>query len=231
MPKVLDVIANSLNADLQRFNNVSHNIANVNTAGFKSIDLVTKTTHSNINDSSLESRINFTNGNITKTERSLDFAITGNGFFLVQTPAGEHYITRNGSFIIDNDMNLTTKEGYLVMGDQGAIQLSDNEINIDQSGNFLSKGQITNSFKIVLPNDLNKVDYIGASLFKIASGNDYQDTELKSIEQGALESSNISSSAQMVELIQLSRHMQSIQKAMQAYDHILNSGINTLGQR
>ena len=231
MPKVLDVIANSLNADLQRFNNVSHNIANVNTAGFKSIDLVTKTTLSNINDSSLESRINFTNGNITKTERSLDFAITGNGFFLVQTPAGEHYITRNGSFIIDNDMNLTTKEGYLVMGDQGAIQLSDNEINIDQSGNFLSKGQITNSFKIVLPNDLNKVDYIGASLFKIASGNDYQDTELKSIEQGALESSNISSSAQMVELIQLSRHMQSIQKAMQAYDHILNSGINTLGQR
>jgi flagellar basal-body rod protein FlgF len=60
-------------------------------------------------------------GRFERTNAVLDFAITGPGYFVVQTPNGDRY-TRNGHFQLDNEGRMVTDDGYVVQSDGGAIQ-------------------------------------------------------------------------------------------------------------
>ncbi len=62
--------------------------------------------------------IDFSQGGFKETESDFDFALEGQGFFSVETPAGERY-TRNGTFLINDQGYLTTTEGYYVLGENG----------------------------------------------------------------------------------------------------------------
>lgn len=57
-------------------------------------------------------------GLLLRTEASLDFAIEGAGYFVVETPLGERY-TRAGHFQLDADGRLVTSQGYAVLDDAG----------------------------------------------------------------------------------------------------------------
>ena len=74
-------------------------------------------------------------GNIEQTGATYDLAISGKGYFAVQTPAGMRY-TRDGHFTLDGSGNLVTSQGYQVQGDGGAITIAptDGEINIAPDG-------------------------------------------------------------------------------------------------
>lgn len=70
--------------------------------------------------------IDFTQGTMERTERTLDFAIHGDGFFVVDGPAGETLYTRNGSFHLNGDGELVTAEGLTVRGENGIINVPPN---------------------------------------------------------------------------------------------------------
>ncbi|MRX26858.1 flagellar hook-basal body protein [Kangiella sp. HZ709] len=229
MPKVTEIIADSINADMKKFSNLSHNIANVNTAGFKAMTLTESESKNNATAPSLTMSINMEAGTIKKTERNLDFAILGSGFFQVLSEDGSIQLTRNGSFYLNNDFNLVTHNGNKVIGEQGPIVLDGESFSVDAEGNFIIDERKVNKFSLVRPSSPERLEYLGSSLYKLSSGS--ESVEDIQVQQGVLESSNVSSSAQMIELIQISRHMQSNQKALMAYDQLLNTGINTLGQR
>jgi flagellar basal-body rod protein FlgG len=55
-----------------------------------------------------------TQGNLTSTEKEYDVAIRGEGFFRIRLPDGRTAYTRDGSFDLDAQGQLVTKEGYLV---------------------------------------------------------------------------------------------------------------------
>ena len=78
----------------------------------------------------------FAQGAAEPTKNPLDVAIDGDGFFVVQTPAGERY-TRDGSFQINNQGQLVNASGYPVLGSGGPIQFqqTDKQINIASDGN------------------------------------------------------------------------------------------------
>src|SRR3569623_243312 len=78
-------------------------------------------------------------GNIEQTGARYDLAISGKGYFAVQTPAGIRY-TRDGHFSLDNNGNLVTSQGYAVQGDGGAITIAptDEEIVIAPDGTISS---------------------------------------------------------------------------------------------
>src|SRR5262249_41679252 len=57
-------------------------------------------------------------GRLEQTNGVLDFALSGPGYFVVDTPEGERY-TRNGHFQLDNQGRVVTDDGYVVQSDAG----------------------------------------------------------------------------------------------------------------
>jgi flagellar hook protein FlgE len=102
----------------------SNNIANADTTGFKSSQAefgdVFSSSAVNLNTSTsgegvqlISSAQQFTQGDITNTSSPLDMAISGNGFFTLNSPSGYVY-TRNGEFTEDQNGNVTTATGQFL---------------------------------------------------------------------------------------------------------------------
>ncbi|HEX5215037.1 MAG TPA: flagellar basal-body rod protein FlgG [Vicinamibacterales bacterium] len=134
MIRALYTAASGMTAQQANIDNVAHNLANVNTSGFKKArvefeDLVydkAKTAGSPTSASAetpvgLETGLgvravatsrDFARGNLKATSGPLDLAIEGDGFFQVQTPSGEVGYTRAGAFHLSSDGSIVTAEGY-----------------------------------------------------------------------------------------------------------------------
>jgi flagellar basal-body rod protein FlgG len=134
MIRALYTAASGMNAQQANIDNVAHNLANVNTTGFKKArmefeDLVyqqikapgspTSTEgESPVGlDAGLGSRVvatarNFSTGSLRNTNAQFDFAIEGQGFFQVSLPGGETGFTRAGTFKRNADGQIVTNEGY-----------------------------------------------------------------------------------------------------------------------
>src|SRR5579864_6289287 len=107
---------------------VGNNLANLNTTGFKSSavsfhDLVTQSLGAGLGDTQVGFGVGtpitlrqFTQGAIQTTGGTLDAAIQGDGFFIVQGPNQSTEYTRAGSFQVDKDGNLMTTTGEAVEG-------------------------------------------------------------------------------------------------------------------
>ncbi|NAZ76711.1 flagellar hook-basal body complex protein [Kineococcus sp. T13] len=138
---------------------VGNNIANVNTAGFKSSGVVFADTLSQLTKAAgaptevsggtnpsqvgLGVRVqaitqNMTQGSAQATGKSTDLMLSGDGMFAIQQGDGTFY-TRNGSFTLDADGSVVTNDGGYVMGWRP-----------DAEGNVNTNGQVT---KLVIPSD------------------------------------------------------------------------------
>src|SRR5262245_48390758 len=128
---------------------VANNIANLNTAGFKSDgavfeEYISPTARSE-NFMNADQPVSFVHdratwidlsqGPLERTGNSLDIAINGKGYLAVQTPRGERY-TRNGALQVNSNGELVTSEGYQVLGESGPITLQpkDRNITISEDG-------------------------------------------------------------------------------------------------
>jgi len=131
--RALYTAASGMNAQQANIDNVAHNLANVNTTGFKKgrmefEDLVyqqikapgspTSTEgQSPVGlDAGLGSRVvatarNFSTGNLRSTTGPLDLAIEGQGFFQISLPGGETGYTRAGTMHLNQDGQIVTNEG------------------------------------------------------------------------------------------------------------------------
>ncbi len=117
-----------LNATAKNLEVIGNNVANANTYGFKSsraefADMVANALAGTGNTSpGIGTRLaavaqQFTQGNVTTTENSLDVAINGAGFFELRDGNGRTLYTRNGQFKVDAATgNITTTAGEQVMG-------------------------------------------------------------------------------------------------------------------
>ncbi len=136
MNQALWVAKTGLDAQQTRMAVVSHNLANVNTTGFKQgravfEDLlyqnVRQSGGSSSQDTLLPSGMNlgtgvrvvateklFTQGSVLNTENALDVAINGRGFFQILKPDGELAYTRDGALQLNDQGELVTSSGYIV---------------------------------------------------------------------------------------------------------------------
>ena len=146
-------LASGMLTQSRNLNVISNNMVNVQTAGYKSDKMVSSTfqeemlyrtgrtqkgdptplaTTSKIKTAE-RTYVNYTQGSFEQTDGIYDFALGGNGFFCIQTEAGERY-TRNGSFSVD-------QEGFLVLDHFGRVLSTDNQpIQIDNE-NFTVDGR------------------------------------------------------------------------------------------
>ena len=154
---------------------------------------------------------NFSTGAFYETGNNTDFAINGDGFFTVELNDGQRAYTRNGNFIINENGELTTIEGYRIIGTNGYINVNDENYN----------------FLISNIDDYNTLISIGDSLFTTQSPTNTIEADIK---RGYLESSNVNMVDEMVKLIEITREFETNQKLMHAADETLSKAVNEIGK-
>src|SRR5581483_8947414 len=92
--------------------------------------------------------LDFSTGALRQTGRSLDVALEGDGFLVVQTPRGERY-TRDGALTLDANGQLVTAQGDLVVGEGGPITVRPGEVSISEDGRIRVAGQEMGQLKLV----------------------------------------------------------------------------------
>ncbi len=133
MIRALYSAASGMSAQQMNVDNIAHNLANANTAGYKSrraqfqdlmyqnmIQPGASASQQTVVPTGLQvglgtrassNEIVFTQGDFSETSNPLDMVIQGRGFFQVRRPSGELAYTRAGAFHLDRDGNIVTSDG------------------------------------------------------------------------------------------------------------------------
>jgi len=174
--------------------------------------------------------IDFEQGQLQKTEQTLDVGIKGDGFFVVNTPEGDRY-TRGGEFNLTADGTLVDSSGYKVMGDTGPITITGDDIAINGEGTIYADGSELAKLRVVdfqHPYNLRKAD---EGYFVPENAQDLPITALNyEIKQGFIEASNVNTIDTMVDMLASFRAYEAGQKAIQTQDETLDKAVNDVGR-
>ena len=228
----------SRNAGLSReLTTIANNIANINTNGFRREGAVfaEHVRALDNNDPSLSIAtmtrryVDLNPGDIAATGNPLDFAIEGDGFFLVETPSGER-LTRDGAFSLNQEGELVTSSGARVLDDAGgaiAIPQGATDINAANDGAIFVDGQQIGRLNIVNA-DPAFLTRDGDNAFLAENG--FEAVENPLVRQNALEGSNVNPVAELARLIEVQRTYDSSRNLMQQEDERIKRTVQTLGQ-
>jgi flagellar basal body rod protein FlgG len=165
---------------------------------------------------------NFEAGEVTPTGTSTDLAIDGPGFFAVQLPDGNTGYTRNGTFQVGTQGQLTTKQGWPVLGDSWPVQLDPNNmgpITIGSSGTISQGGTVRGHLKLAAFSDPSVLTAARAGLYISTDPNIQPDVPANaSVLQGYVEGGNVSPMSEMGNLITSMRYFEANQKVIQTAD-------------
>jgi flagellar basal-body rod protein FlgF len=169
-----------------------------------------------------------TTGAIEQTGNPLNTAIKGDGFFAVQTPAGERY-TRNGAFEINAQGQLVTVDGHLVLGDNGPIEFGPQEsgIAISPDGTVTSNQGERGRIRLVRFNNPELLRNEGANVFSSTEQAQPANATSK-IEAGFLERSNVKPVLEMSRLIDVNRSYTDIASMIGRIDELRGTAIARL---
>jgi flagellar basal-body rod protein FlgF len=237
-----------LRAQSQGLEVAAHNLANLNTAGFRGQQttfqslVAARPTDPNVLNNVLNSVLNsatnnfgvlegthldLTAGNLAATGNPLDVGIEGGGFFAIQTALGTRY-TRNGSFQVSSSGQLVTAAGELVLGnlalkdkDKGGITVPAGVISIAPDGTLSVNGAVAGSIQLVEFAPGTKLTSEGESLIAAPEGS-AKPAQQSSLKQGALESSNVNSVSSVLTLIGVQRQAEMLQRCMSLFDTEFN---------
>ena len=176
--------------------------------------------------------VSFQAGENFPTQRPLDFAIEGDGFFELKRPDGSLTYTRAGTFHISPERKLVSHEGYELLNKDGnPVQLipGAGELTVVEDG-LLVQGT-TQLGHIGLKNfaQVGDLKPVAAGLFEAKEGAEPFDAENYLVLQGHLEGSNVSPMQEMISMVQIARAYEANQKVMTAQDQIRGRAIETLG--
>ncbi|BBO88280.1 flagellar basal-body rod protein FlgF [Desulfosarcina ovata] len=229
-----------------RLEMLANNVANINTIGYKgekSVFRVSEAASSTVQTLSedetqplspyappFEVMIDFSQGALRQTGNALDVAISGSGFFSVQTPDGVQY-TRQGSFTLDEDGNLVTPDGYAVLGEGGPINLEEGQVQIDLEGTIFVDGDEVGQLQVTEFADPSVLEKSGNGRFSLTDGAAAgQRPEFVEVNQGYLEAANVNTIQAMTEMIETSRAFEAYQKVIQTADEATSTSINDVGK-
>lgn len=226
----------------QRLEVLSNNMANVNSVGYKEdrpkfdfpeiispIAQETSAEQLSPYSPSMTFYVDFSAGALQQTRNPLDVAITGDGFFEIQTDNGIQY-TRMGSFTVNQDGLLSTSDGWPVMGQGGTIAVSEGQIEINADGNIYVDGDLLDQLKVVDFSKPYPMQKVGNTRFTVSDADVApRQAEGYSISQGFVETSNVNAVRTMTEIIETMRVFESYQKVIQAADDATSKTVNEVG--
>ena len=174
-------------------------------------------------------------GRLEQTNGVLDFALSGPGYFVVDTPDGERY-TRNGHFQLNNQGQVVTDDGYIVQSDGGAITLQqqDSDIAVGPDGTISIKNQVgaavqlLGKMRVVTFADERTLKKAGASLFDAAGQPATPATAQTRIHQGVMEKSNVEPVVEITKMIDVLRAYQAVTKMTQDSEDMYRRALEQL---
>ncbi len=215
-------------AQERRMELLTNNLANINTPGYKKDTLSFRSQLTAAEKSQglpglvavSKFRTDFSQGGIRYSGNPLDLAIDGKGFFEIITENGVRY-TRQGNFSLNSLNQLVTQSGDRVSGSGGPLVLDGSQITISKDGEVTVDGILAGKIKIVNFADLSKLQKVGDGMFRNAGGSGNLTGDVSSsIQQKAIELSNVNLVQEMVRMIELSRMYESYQKSIQSMDEV-----------
>jgi flagellar basal body rod protein FlgG len=222
----LDIVLQSIQNNMKQVEVLSHNIANANTPGYQAEQVFAS--HSADQGSVIVRQpVSVKGSGIVETDRPLDVALVNEGFLVVEKD-DQQYLTRLGRFHVDSSGTLKHTSGAAVVGEQDMITMPEGVPRINTQGEVLVNGEVVDSLLVVSVNNRENMTPMGDGLYAIEGG--ISPTQ-GSFQSRSINSASVSTSHDMVRLIELSRHTESLQKAVLAADQIANAGINELGKR
>lgn len=220
---------------------VANNMANINTTGFKSENMlfedylmpVAKNNDFTGGDSGLHytqdwSTIHdMTSGPIEQTGNPLDVALDGEGFLTVQTSAGEVY-TRSGALQINASGTLVDLNGNPVLSESGPVKFgdSDTDITIASNGAIMTSNGGKGRLKLVEFDDPQLLAREGDNYYSGPAGTPATATR---VVQGSIEKSNVSGVTEMANMIRVQRAYQTLAGLLQRQDDLQRTAIQRLG--
>ena len=179
------------------------------------------------------SATNFSAGELKFTGGKTDLALEGKGFFAVQMADGSTAYTRDGEFQMNASGQLVTKQGHLVLGQTGPIQLDPSSaapLSISATGEISQGVDLKGTLKVVAFDDQSLLSPISAGYFLASNPNlKPLPTPEVSFHQGYLEGANTSPTAEMAHLITAMRVYEANQRVIQAQDERMGRAITELG--
>ena len=176
----------------------------------------------------------FSDGSPIRTDRTLDLALQGNGLFTVQRADGSTAYTRNGSFTLNAEHQLSTLNGDLVMGSGGRpLVLNGASIVVDSQGVIKVDGADAGKLAMTAY-DPQRFGKLGESLYVKADdaldavGDDSTKVSGRVL-QGFTEGSNVQVVEEMVRMIEVNRAYESNAKTITMQDETLNRLISDVG--
>ncbi|MCD6379227.1 flagellar hook-basal body protein [bacterium] len=209
---------------------IANNLANINTAGFKK-DIAlfhSAVDNNNRETTNVQSAIQYNQGTFNQTDRVLDLAIHGEGFFEVETDEGARY-TRNGAFLINSEGYLVTSNGDRVAG---GIQLPPGKIEVYGNGAVKVNGVSAGRISVVDFEDKSLLEKTGSTLFRAMQGASPKELTIEetNIVSGFIEESNVDVVAEMTNMIEGLKAYEISQKALKSQDEILQMMTTRIGK-
>lgn len=224
----------------------SNNIANINTNGFKKDIPLTETfagmllTRVATNDSQTigggdfmdVSRGVYTDhsaGAFVESGRPYDFAIRGDGYFVVQDEADNQFLTRDGAFYLDDNGYLCHVRGGQVLSNTGeAIELTGDDFYVDDRGNISEDGQIVATLALETVEQPDTLVTVGEGFFNRPE----EGTQAANgtILWKQLEHSNVNITQEMSDIIAASRHFQACSQIMKMTDELTQKTVSEIAK-
>ncbi len=237
MLKSLQSAKNGLLGQMTRNDLIANNLANAATDGFKR-EIARQTIEETpgqpgVREQVVTSVTDFSKGYYLPTGNEFDVSIETEGFFVVQKD-GEDFYTRTGSFRLDENGKMVTRDGSVLQGGSGAltIDLEEGVPTIATDGSVRVGETTAGAIKVVKFEDPSGLVRAGANMFQAAEGQSAEDVETTEIQllTGFKEGSNVNAVSEMVSMLTALRTYQAIEKSVQSADQILDTMINQVGR-
>ena len=262
----LESAAKGMIALMDMNDRIANNLANVNTVGFKKGELRFKDVMESavysqqgsilrndtskylgtlsVGSESMEYIHDFSQGALNKTGNTYDVAIEGDGFFKIRDVDGKESYTRNGSFIVNSDEYLVTKQGEYVLdvNNQRIRMIPEDwdpelmrdrmEIIIGEQGNIEinSYTQKVPMQTIGIFDFANKEDLFEIGDTRFIPMDKENNPELRAekftVQQGMLELSNSNVIKEMINSIQTTRNYESLTKVVSTNNELLRTAVS-----
>lgn len=220
---------------------IAKNLAHAQMPGFRRAQIVQGTFQNNVEESNAELSKrsstgirgidlshDFTQGAVETTDRPFDVSIQGTGFFVLEGQNGPLY-TRNGAFTINDQGQVTSHEGRLVLGTNGPIQMDPTNglagVTIDETGRVTQGVTEVGQLKVLnFPEPKNLVN-VGTTLFQDPESTAQPATDMR-ITQGQLEQSNVHPVQELVDMIAVQRRYDAAANTLRMLMRTLEQRIN-----
>jgi flagellar basal-body rod protein FlgF len=228
---------------------VSNNLANADTTGFKVESLVNATdTNNTARTLGVTQPVqfavangvsrDFTQGALKQTGAPLDVAISGKGFFQVQTASGTQY-TRDGRFTTNSQNEIVTQQGDPVLSASGSpitINPQGNPPTIGPDGTISQSvpgqlgTQVVGQLGVVEFSDLSALSKQGNGLYSLTTNETPTAATSSQVDQGMLETSNVQPIIQITDLIRIQRAYEMVSQMMSSQADLSSTAVQQLGQ-